>query len=178
MEAGRGRKTKAMAATAVVTAALCVLGPGALPIGPVPVTLATLLLYLSVYVLDLPQALWAAVLYLFLGACGLPVFSGYQGGPGCFAGATGGFLAGYPLLVLCSGLGVRRGSLKASLLGMGLGTLMLYALGVLWLSHTAGLPLWTAAVQGMLPFLPGDMGKMGAALWLGPRIRKALKKRF
>ena len=69
-----------LAAAAVFAALLSVLAPLTIPIGPIPVTLATLILYLSIYVLPTRSALSSCAVYLLLGAFGLPVFTGYAGG--------------------------------------------------------------------------------------------------
>ena len=66
--------------TAVMAAVLCILGPLSIPLGPVPLSLATLAVLLSVYVLGTLKGTAACLLYLALGAVGLPVFSGFGGG--------------------------------------------------------------------------------------------------
>ena len=93
-----------LAAAAVFAALLSVLAPLTIPIGPIPVTLATLILYLSIYVLPTRSALSSCAVYLLLGAFGLPVFTGYAGGIAKIAGPTGGYLLGYLFLVLIGGL--------------------------------------------------------------------------
>ena len=61
----------------VVTAVTCVLGPLALPIGPVPISLTNLVIYFSLYVLGMKNATISYLVYLLLGLF-LPVFSGGQ----------------------------------------------------------------------------------------------------
>ena len=126
-----------LAAAAVFAALLSVLAPLTIPIGPIPVTLATLILYLSIYVLPTRSALSSCAVYLLLGAFGLPVFTGYAGGIAKIAGPTGGYLLGYLFLVLIGGLFMRRAprfekkpvNILFPVLGLLLGTAALYLFG-------------------------------------------------
>lgn len=49
--AGQKNKTYALAMTALMAAVTCVLAPMAIPIGPVPISLTNLAIYLSLYLL-------------------------------------------------------------------------------------------------------------------------------
>ena len=97
-----------LAAAAVVAAVLCVVGPWSIPIGPVPLSLATLIISLGVYVLGAKLAAASVLVYLLLGAVGLPVFSNYGAGLAKVAGPTGGYLVGYLALALVGGWFVER----------------------------------------------------------------------
>ena len=44
------------------------------------------------------DALFTVVVYLLLGAVGVPVFSGFQGGVGVLLGPTGGYLLGFAVV--------------------------------------------------------------------------------
>lgn len=59
------------------------------PLGPVPFTLQTFVLALLPQVMLTRDALFTVVVYLLLGAVGVPVFSGLQGGVGVLLGPTG-----------------------------------------------------------------------------------------
>ena len=64
---------------ALMAALMCVLGPMSIPIGPVPVSFTNLVIYLTVYLLGMKGATISYLVYLLLGAAGMPVFSGYEG---------------------------------------------------------------------------------------------------
>ena len=64
---------------ALMAAVMCIAGPLAVPIGPVPITLTNLVIYIAVWVLGTAQGTISYCLYLLLGMVGLPVFSGYAG---------------------------------------------------------------------------------------------------
>ena len=74
---------------ALMAGIMCLLGPLAIPIGPVPISVMTLLIYLSVYILGMKMGTVSCIIYLLLGFVGLPVFAGYTGGAGKLLGATG-----------------------------------------------------------------------------------------
>jgi biotin transport system substrate-specific component len=67
----------------------------ALPIGPVPIVLQNLFVFLSGLLLGPRWGVASIGVYLMAGALGLPVFAGGVGGIGRFAGPTGGYLLGY-----------------------------------------------------------------------------------
>ena len=94
MEMNNTSKTSFLTTTAIMTAVMCILGPLSIPIGPVPITLTNLAIYLAMYILGTKRGSAAVCLYLLIGLAGLPVFSGFTGGPGKLLGPTGGYLIG------------------------------------------------------------------------------------
>ena len=93
--ADRKSRTRSVAYVGMTVALLAVSAWIALPLGPVPFTLQTFVLAVSLMVLRPSECLAALGAYLLLGAAGVPVFSGMRGGVGVLAGPTGGFLWGY-----------------------------------------------------------------------------------
>lgn len=146
---------------ALFAAGLCLVGPWALPLGPIPITLATLGVYLAAGLLGAKKAAIAVGLYLLLGAFGAPVFSGFTGGAQQLLGFTGGFLIGYIVCAFLSGwlltLCRKNRFIPLALL---VGTLALYALGTLWYAVQTHTPIHTAVVLCVVPFLPGDAAKI------------------
>ena len=88
---------------ALMTALMCVLGPMSIQIGLVPVSFTNLVIYLAVYLLGRKRAVVSTSVYLLLGAVGMPVFSGYEGGLGKLVGPTGGYLIGFLFMALICG---------------------------------------------------------------------------
>ena len=103
-EVEKTRQVVMMVLTALMTGILCVTGPISIPIGPVPISISVLVLFLTVYVLGTKYATVACALYLILGLAGLPVFAGHQGGLGKLVGPTGGYLIGYIPMVIITGV--------------------------------------------------------------------------
>lgn len=88
--------------------AVCAILPAVTIAGPVPITLQTFGVLLTGAVLGARRGLLAVLLYLAVGAAGLPVFSGGTGGLAAFAGPTAGYLLGFPLAALLCGFLVQR----------------------------------------------------------------------
>jgi biotin transport system substrate-specific component len=88
--------------------AVCAILPAINISGPVPITLQTFGVLLSGAVLGARRGFFAVLLYLAVGAAGLPVFSGGAGGFGVFSGPTVGYLVGFPLAAGLCGLIVER----------------------------------------------------------------------
>jgi biotin transport system substrate-specific component len=167
---------KNMALIALFAALTCVLAPLSLPIGPVPISLATLVIYLAVCVLGAWKGTTSTLVYILLGLVGLPVFSGFSGGAGKLFGPTGGYIIGYIPLAIISGIFLEKFATKwyMCLVGMILGTIACYALGTAWLAHAAHYSFKAALWAGVIPFIPGDLVKIVIALFGGNAIRKAL----
>lgn len=88
--------------------AVCAILPAITVAGPVPITLQTFGVLLTGAVLGARRGLLAVLLYLAVGAAGLPVFSGGAGGLAVFAGPTAGYLIGFPLAAMLCGFLVER----------------------------------------------------------------------
>jgi biotin transport system substrate-specific component len=149
----------------------------AIPIGPVPIVLQNMFVFLAGLLLGARGGAASVALYLLAGACGLPVFAGGTGGIGRFAGPTGGFLVGYlPAVVLIGWVARQRtGGIRRDVAAMLLGALALYACGVPWLAAVTGLPLGKAVTVGLVPFLPGDAVKIAAAALIARSLRPIIR---
>ena len=158
---------RTLTTTALMTAVLCVLGPVSLPIGPVPVSLTNLALYFMVYIVGTRTSAAAYLLYMLLGLVGMPVFSGYAGGPQKLFGPTGGYIIGFLPMILIMGTFVSR---------YWAATWIPYALGTAWLSFTTGMGPGAALAAGVLPFVALDLIKMCAAAVVAPMICERLEK--
>ncbi len=155
-------KTKQMVRIALMAAVLCVLAPWKIPVGPVPITLASFGVYLAAGVLGPLEGTAAVVLYVLLGAVGVPVFSGFTGGAGCLLGLTGGYIIGYIPCAAVSGLLMGRNApLWRRALALVAGTAVLYALGTAMYCLLSGKALLAALAACVMPFLPLDAVKIG-----------------
>lgn len=168
---------KFLTTTALMTAVLCVLGPLSIPIGPVPISLGTLGIYLTMYVLDVKRGTIACLLYVLLGLVGLPVFSGFTGGPGKLFGPTGGYIIGYLPMAFIIGLFIDRYRKKRILciLVIEAATWILYLLGTLWLSFQTGMTFPEALAAGVLPFIIIDLIKIVIAALIGPILHERIR---
>lgn len=173
-------RTLQMTFVGLMTSVICILAPFsfALPISPVPISLGTLAIYLASMVLGMKRGFISVALYLLLGFVGLPVFTGFTGGIGKLFGPTGGYMIGYLFIALICGYFADKcaNHIPLNILGMVLGTCLCYAFGTIWLTIQTELDFVTALSVSVLPFLPGDIAKMGIAVTIGYQLRIRLKK--
>ena len=171
------KKTYLLAAAALMTALTCILAPLSIPIGPVPIALTNLVIYLSLYLLGGKWGTASCLAYLLLGTAGLPVFAGFTGGLGILMGNTGGYLAGFIPMAVIAGWAIDHSARKGvQLLGMLAGTAVCYALGTAWFCFVGNThPLAALGACG-IPFIPFDLGKMVLAMAVGSLIRRQLDK--
>jgi len=136
-----------------------------LPFTPVPVTLQTFTVLLAGAVLGRKLGISSQVLYVALGAAGLPIFANAQAGLPYFMGPTGGYLIGFALAAWTIGtiLGGKKAGFLKILFAMFWGEVILFSLGVAWLSVVLHIGLTKAILLGLLPFIPGDIVKLLAA---------------
>ena len=169
--------TRHMTLTAMLTALLCILGPMTLPLGPVPLSLATGVLLFMALLLGGRRATLCCAVYLLMGLAGLPVFAAFQGGIGVLMGPTGGFLLGYlPMTALCGCLCARWTGRIQQACALLIGTALLYLIGTVWYCHFTGTAPSAALTVCVLPFLPGDAVKIAVVLTLGNTVKARLKK--
>ncbi|MEA2673653.1 MAG: biotin transport system substrate-specific component [Chloroflexota bacterium] len=144
--------------------ALCARISFLVPGNPVPFTGQTFGVLLSAGALGFRRGLAASLLYLAIGAIGLPVFAGGAQGVGEILGASGGYLIGFVVASALVGrlaeLGWDR-TIFGAIGAMLLGSLVIYAVGVPWLAVTAfGGDLALAFEKGMRTFLLWDAVKL------------------
>jgi biotin transport system substrate-specific component len=149
----------------------------AIPIGPVPIVLQNMFVYLAGLLLGGRWGLASVGVYLLAGACGLPVFAGGLGGISRLIGPTGGYLIGYLPAVFLIGKISQQAKPRAvsDVLAMICGTLVLYACGVSWLKIVTGMSPAKALALGMAPFLIGDALKIAAAAVIAKALRPVIR---
>ncbi len=167
-----------MTSCALMAALMCVLCPVSVPIGPIPISLSILVILLTVYVLGTWRALVSYTVYLLLGAVGMPVFSGFQGGLAKLAGPTGGYLAGFWLMILVAGIIMEKGkrNLLVTILGMLVGVAIDYAVGTAWFVFQTESTVVHALDVCVYPFIPFDVAKIVIAVLLGSVVYQGLQK--
>ena len=144
-----------------------------IPIGPVPIVLQNMFVFLAGLLLGSRWGVASVAVYLLTGACGLPVFAGGLGGIGRIVGPTGGYLIGYlPAVFIAGYISEKAGKrIGYDVLAMICGTIVLYACGVTWLKILTGMTWAKTLTLGMYPFLIGDGLKIAAAALLAKALR-------
>lgn len=173
-------RTKQMVLIALMTAVTCVLGPLSIPLpfSPVPISLTNFAIFLAIFVLGMKSGTISFIIYLLLGAIGVPVFSSFRGGLQVLAGPTGGYLIGFIFLALIMGFALDHFNRKLvpTIIGMIIGMVVCYAFGTVWLAKLLSLSFKEGLMMGVIPYLAGDAAKIIIAAIVGPKLYGATQK--
>ena len=145
----------------------------------VPFTLQTFAVFFACEVLG-SAAILPVLLYLLLGAVGVPVFSGFSGGMGTLLGPTGGYIVGFVAIVLLMTAWKKALGGRLALAGMVLGLAVCYLFGTVWFVRVyarGGSTVSFATALGwcVIPYIVPDLLKIGLARLIGSRVKAALK---
>lgn len=174
-------KTKDMVCIAVFAVIIAICSWISIP-ATVPFTLQTFGVFLTVGVLGGRRGSLSVLIYLLLGAIGVPVFAGFSGGVGCILGSTGGYIIGFlfsavVMWLIEHFLGKKTWVLALSML---LGLLVCYLFGTAWFmivyaNQSGAVGLWTALGWCVFPFIIPDLLKIAVALVVCKRLAKAIR---
>ncbi len=163
-------KTKNMSLCAMMAVLMCICAWISIP-APIAFTMQSFALFALLLMLGGRLGLITVLLYLSMGAIGLPVFHGFQGGVGILFGATGGYLLAFVpaagLYWLCSPKS--RWGQFFCLFG---GLLLCYAIGTAWyaLLYAELRSTWAILSLCVLPFIVPDMAKLALAMYLSKAL--------
>ncbi|HSR14891.1 MAG TPA: biotin transporter BioY [Gemmatimonadales bacterium] len=133
---------------------------------PVPITGQTFAVLLAGAALGWRAGAASQLLYVGLGAIGLPFSSGGDRGWEVVTGATGGYLVGFVVAAAFVGLLAERRQDRSVLTAFPAflaGSAVIYLIGVPWLAAVADLDALTALEKGLAPFVVGDLVKAALA---------------
>ncbi len=148
----------------------------------VPFTMQTFAVFLTLQLVGGKRGTFVVLVYLLLGAVGVPVFAGFTGGIGILFGSTGGYLLGFLGTTLLHWLLVRHSGkhllYEVGILVMGL--FLCYALGTIWFvavytSSTGAVGIGTALAWCVIPYIIPDCLKIALAVLLAKRLRPQLR---
>lgn len=177
-------KTKSMilvALFAAITAVLALLPAVPLPFSPVPITFQVLGVFLSGAILGAKLGFLSQVVYICIGALGVPIFAGGSGGFSVIVGPTGGYLIGFAIAAYVCGMFIEASETGkidrniAYVLAFFGGLAAIYALGTLQLSAVLDMALPKAFSIGSLPYIPLDALKIVIAFMVAIPTRSRLK---
>lgn len=143
-----------------------------IPLPPVPITLQTLFALCAGLLLPVSVSLSSVLVYLFLGAVGLPIFTS-GGGIAALTGPTGGYLIGLIPAVIVAGLMMKKkdAGFAYILLTALLATIALYIPGLAWLGYSRSLSFTATLTAGLVPFIVGDVIKLLVASAAALKVR-------
>ena len=142
----------------------------------IPITGQTFAVLLVGFFLGIKKGVWSILLYLILGAAGLPIFAGGAGGYEVFSDDSAGFLVGFIFGTAATGyFGEKGWGLRFSkcFLGMVIGTLLITICGLILL--TARYDLDTALKYGFYPFIWGAIIKTLLGATIPPTYHNLIK---
>ena len=154
----------------LTTALICVIAPFSfpMPLG-VPMTLQSFIIALMAIILGSKRGATATLIYILLGAFGLPVFSNFTGGWQCLIGPTGGFILSFPIMAYVIGLG------SSLWLGILAGTVINFAFGIAMFCLVTESSFTVGFTTCVLPFIPLTIIKWILAYIIGINIRKRIQ---
>lgn len=147
-----------------------------IPLPLVPITGQTFAIGFTVTVLGMRYGSLSVLIYILLGAIGVPVFSAMSGGLGIIFGPTGGYIIGFLPATLLMGLYFKiygyskTHAISANLIGM----VITLIFGTIWLKYGSGLSWPTAFSAGIYPFLIVGVIKAVLAALAGITVRRRL----
>lgn len=150
----------------------------------VPITLQTFGMALIGYTLGYKYGTLSVGVYVALGAVGAPVFSGFKGGFGVIAGATGGFIIGFIFMAAICGLSRLKkiqslGKLPQIIISIALGItglLICHLLGVIQFMLIFNNTFAAALATVSLPYLIKDIISVIAAYFVSVAATALIEK--
>lgn len=150
----------------------------------VPFTFQTFAVFFVLLLLGGERGTLATLVYILLGAVGVPVFAGFGGGVGILFGSTGGYILGFILIGLIYILSMRLFKKKTvvKVAALIIGLVVCYAFGTAWFMHvyvqnSGKVGLVKVLGWCVFPFIIPDFVKLALAVVIAKRIEPAIKVR-
>ncbi|MCC8141040.1 MAG: biotin transporter BioY [Lachnospiraceae bacterium] len=148
----------------------------------IPFTLQTFGVFMAVGILGGRRGTIAILVYILLGAIGIPVFANFTGGPGVLFGSTGGYIFGFLFSALVMWAMEKLPGKKAviQILSMVVGLAICYTVGTAWFMFIYGrqvgaIGLGAALLMCVVPFIIPDIAKIVVAFLLSNRLRNHVR---
>lgn len=172
-----------MTQIAMCTALMAICSWISFPIGAVPITLQTMAVCIATAMLGFKKGILSVLLYIALGAIGVPVFSNFGSGVTKLLGPTGGYIIGFIFTAVIVGIFVEKLGRKIWVLAvsMVIGILVCYAFGTAWFivvytNRGTEMPLAQALSLCVTPFLIPDAVKIIIATIITNRVHPLVEK--
>ena len=148
----------------------------------VPFTLQTFAVFVTLEIIGGKRGTLSILVFLLLGAIGVPVFAGFSSGPGVIAGPTGGYIVGFLLTALIIGLIMKLAKGKSEItkivitvVSMILGDIGGIAIGTVWFMVVMKMNLSASLTQCVVPYIVPDLAKIIVATIIVNRLKKYVK---
>lgn len=144
-----------------------------LPISPVPITLQMFFTFMAGGLLGKKYGFFSQLIYVLIGAIGLPVFAGGAGGIGILFGPTGGYVLGFMAAGYVAGMS--KDNYLSKVIYMLLGLVFIYLLGTVRLMYVVQVDFIKALTMGVTPFIIGDLIKVALAAYLSVKLSNYIR---
>ena len=148
----------------------------------VPFTLQTFAVFVALLVLGAERGTLSVLLYVLMGAIGIPVFAGVSGGIGILLGNTGGYILGFIFMGLIHIFFTRIiGKTPVwEIISLFFGLAACYAFGTAWfmavyMRNTGEVGLMTVLGWCVIPFIIPDLLKLALAIVVSKRVRNVIR---
>ncbi|MBP2057936.1 biotin transport system substrate-specific component [Lactobacillus colini] len=162
---------------ALMLALLIICSQISIPLLGVPLTMQTFAVGIVATSLSLQDSLLVISVYLVMGGIGLPVFSNFAGGISIFLSPLGGYLIGFIIYVILTGIWLKFSSntrLEISLANL-LGASVQLIFGTIWLKYWNNLSWSTSLMTGLAPFIIPGIIKIYLVAVVSQKMQKVLK---
>ncbi|MEY8000553.1 biotin transporter BioY [Clostridium sp. Mt-5] len=170
---------KEMSTAAIFTAITAILAQISIPLPftPVPITFQIFAVYISAIILGSRLGTLSQIIYLLLGAIGIPVFASFTGGLQTIVGPSGGFLISYPIISYIIGkISEKDLNPIMSILGLIVSLIICYSIGTIQFHFVTNVPIQKSILLCVAPFVPLDTAKIIVAYLAGHKIKQSLLK--
>ena len=120
----------------------------------------------------------AILIYLLLGAIGIPVFAGFSGGFTALIGPNGGYLIGFLLMSIVTSITAASKNKIVVFTGAYVGLAIDYIFGVLQLKIVTGMTLGAALAAGLYPFILKDIMMTAVAVIIAAKVKSRIPERL
>ncbi len=170
-------KLRSMTMIALFTAIISILAQITIPLPLIPITGQTLAIGLAATILGSRYGTISTLLYMVIGAAGVPVFTQMTAGLGVIFGPTGGFIVGFIPTTFAIGLILEktRFTITNAIIANIIGMFITLTFGTIWLKFIASLSWQGAFMSGFVPFLIVGVIKACLAGWIGIVVRQRLQ---
>jgi len=170
-------KLRKMIIIALFTGIIGILAQITIPLPLVPITGQTLAIGLAATILGSRHGTLSIILYIIIGAIGVPVFAQMSAGLGIIFGPTGGFIIGFIPTAYIIGAYLEKTSftIPNAIISNIIGMFVTLLFGTIWLKYVADLSWTSALISGFAPFIIVGIIKAILAGWIGVVVRNRLE---
>ena len=174
-------KTLDLVYTAMGVTLICVCSWINIPM-TVPFTLQTFAIPAVLLILGKKRGTIATIVYVLMGAIGIPVFAGFTGGLAILLGNTGGYIIGFIFMALIYTAAVKIFGEKkgVKIIALIAGLIVCYAFGTAWfmyiyLKDTGEVGLFSVLTWCVLPYIVPDLVKIFLAILISDRVKRFIR---